>query len=105
MIPIEIGLRVVRGLDWKWLDEDGGGGGLGTVVGVKPTGHQTNVVSVIWDIGNKSSCYRVGSENAYDLQVYDAGPIGVKHDANCETCLDKRSGIIGMFLFIIKKSV
>jgi len=30
-----VGLRVVRGPDWKWGDQDGGEGSVGTVVGVK----------------------------------------------------------------------
>uniref|UniRef100_A0A8D9BP54 RING-type E3 ubiquitin transferase n=1 Tax=Cacopsylla melanoneura TaxID=428564 RepID=A0A8D9BP54_9HEMI len=96
MINIEVGLRVLRGPNWKWADEDGGEGGLGTVVAVKPTGHQVNVVSVIWDVGNKSSCYRVGSENAFDLRVYDSGPAGVRHEGiQCEACLSKCGAIIG----------
>lgn len=37
MVGLE-GLRVVRGPNWKWGDQDGGEGGVGTVVGFGPIG-------------------------------------------------------------------
>lgn len=35
------GLRVVRGPDWTWRDQDGGEGHVGTVVAVEGGGHQS----------------------------------------------------------------
>ncbi|KAI8478850.1 E3 ubiquitin-protein ligase HTD1, partial [Branchiostoma belcheri] len=44
-----VGARVVRGLDWKWRDQDGW-------------------VDVTWDAGGSNS-YRMGAEGKYDLQL------------------------------------
>ena len=87
------GLRVVRGPDWKWGDQDGGEGCAGTVVGVtggtvepakldkdlssitrKFSGSELSddrraeVVNVVWDCGFKGD-YRAGLNGAYDLRV------------------------------------
>ncbi|KAJ8320193.1 hypothetical protein KUTeg_001780 [Tegillarca granosa] len=67
------GLRVVRGKDWKWEDQDGGKGHLGTVVelGLQREGSvPPQCVIIQWDEGNRNT-YRVGYENAYDLRIYD----------------------------------
>lgn len=66
-----VGTRVVRGPDWKWGNQDGGVGHVGTVV--KSKSEQT--VSVVWDSGD-SNVYRIGSENSFDLLVYDNAPCG-----------------------------
>ena len=51
-----VGLRVVRGPDWKWAEQDGGEGFVGTVVEVgqhrSPTSPDKTVV-VQWDGGNR----------------------------------------------------
>ena len=71
------GLRVVRGPDWEWGDQDGGEGYVGTVVEVgEPSvsdGGRTVVVQ--WDCGERSR-YRCGLERKYDLRVMDSGPAG-----------------------------
>ena len=64
------GLRVVRGPDWKWSNQDGGNGHVGTV-----EGGDGGKVKVIWDDGDKNS-YRNGAEDAADLAVLDNGPAG-----------------------------
>lgn len=66
------GLRVVRGPDWKWGDQDGGQGYAGTVIHtpeseIKEFGLRT--VTVVWDSGIKSQ-YRAGPKGAHDLRVY-----------------------------------
>ena len=66
-----VGVRVVRGPHWQWGDQDGGEGGLGTVVEVR----DNNVVIVQWDRGRKAD-YRIGNQGAYDLRVYDNAPTG-----------------------------
>ncbi|XP_015433480.1 PREDICTED: E3 ubiquitin-protein ligase MIB2 [Dufourea novaeangliae] len=105
---LEVGLRVVRGQDWKWDDQDGGQGHAGTVVEIgKPPSFGNSASSpnpsdrtpdktviVQWDHGSRSN-YRIGYQGAYDLLVFDNAATGVKH-ANiiCDGC--KRHGIIGI---------
>ncbi|CAL7942292.1 unnamed protein product [Xylocopa violacea] len=105
---LEVGLRVVRGQDWKWDDQDGGEGFAGTVVEIgKPPSFGNSASSpnpsdrtpdktviVQWDHGSRSN-YRIGYQGAYDLLVFDNAATGVKH-ANiiCDGC--KRHGIIGI---------
>jgi len=58
------GVRVTRGKDWKWSDQDGGTGSVGTTV---PDGDdQRGWINVKWDNG-RSYRYRVGAEGKYDL--------------------------------------
>ncbi|XP_014209695.1 E3 ubiquitin-protein ligase MIB2 [Copidosoma floridanum] len=110
---LEIGLRVVRGGDWKWNDQDGGEGHAGTVVEIgKPvcgagsssgasnsSPHAANktpdkTVIVQWDHGSKSN-YRVGYQDAYDLFIFDNAATGVRHsNIICDGC--KSHGIVGM---------
>lgn len=60
------GARVVRGLDWKWGDQDGPGGpqGEGTITGEIHNGW----IDVAWDHGASNS-YRMGAEGKYDLKL------------------------------------
>ena len=69
-----VGLRVVRGPDWEWGDQDGGEGFVGTVAGLEEGG---GGVIVQWDMGQRSS-YRCGKDNKFDLRVLDSGPIPSK---------------------------
>ena len=64
------GARVVRGRDWKWANQDGGEGHVGTV---EPNAELTlqKQVSVIWDNGVRAN-YRAGAEDAYDLCIFDS---------------------------------
>ena len=89
------GLRVVRGPDWKWGDQDGGEGCVGTVVGYNTNNKELidrriyvpivkklvedsittedcirvdGIVQVIWDCGTKAD-YRAGFDGAHDLRV------------------------------------
>ena len=78
-MEIQRGLRVVRGPDWKWGDQDGGEGCVGTVADV--TGGEEDgrvsgkAVVVQWDAGNRCN-YRCGIEEQYDLRLYDTAQIG-----------------------------
>lgn len=58
------GARVVRGMDWKWRDQDGNPQGEGTVSGELHNGW----IDVTWDSGGSNS-YRMGAEGKYDLQL------------------------------------
>ena len=56
------GLRVVRGPDWDWSMQDGGGEGLITGKG------NTGWVTVTWDNYKKAN-YRIGKNGKYDLAL------------------------------------
>ncbi|XP_058843642.1 E3 ubiquitin-protein ligase HECTD1 isoform X11 [Acipenser ruthenus] len=58
------GARVVRGIDWKWRDQDGNPLGEGTVTGEAHNGW----IDVTWDAGGSNS-YRMGAEGKYDLKL------------------------------------
>lgn len=77
---MEVGMRVVRGLDWKWGNQDDGEGHVGTVVEIGRQGSTTTpdkTVVVQWDSGTRTN-YRTGYQGAYDLLLYDNAQIG-KH--------------------------
>ena len=59
-----VGARVVRGLDWKWRDQDGNPQGEGTVTGELHNGW----IDVTWDHGGSNS-YRMGAEGKFDLKL------------------------------------
>ncbi|CAL1541885.1 unnamed protein product [Lymnaea stagnalis] len=88
MTTIKRGLRVVRGPDWKWADQDKGEGHVGTVVkisGQEGTNLPENHVSVMWDTGGKKR-YKTGHENTFDLYVFDNAQCGVFHRSPCHEC-------------------
>jgi E3 ubiquitin-protein ligase HERC2 len=57
------GLKVVRGPDWKWGDQDGGTGNVGTLIAECGS---DGWVKVCWPSGTKQS-YRAGKDGCYDL--------------------------------------
>ncbi|XP_040843708.1 E3 ubiquitin-protein ligase MIB2 isoform X2 [Ochotona curzoniae] len=94
---VQVGMRVVRGVDWKWGQQDGGEGGVGTVVELGRHGSPSTpdrTVVVQWDQGTRTN-YRAGYQGAHDLLLYDNAQIGVRH-ANiiCDCC--KKHGLRGM---------
>ncbi len=58
------GVRVVRGPDWKWGNQDGDPPGVGRVQADLTDGW----VDVKWESGS-SNRYRMGAQGAYDLQL------------------------------------
>jgi hypothetical protein len=63
-----IGKKVVRGKDWKWWDQDGGGEGTVVSQGEVLDGR----VYVAWDNNNMAGitiCYRMGYDGRWDLYV------------------------------------
>ena len=90
-MEVGVGLRVVRGPDWRWEDQDGGEGHVGTVVeveemneGVEREGRgegpsndarMTGAAVVQWDCGVRAH-YRCGADGKFDLRVYDNAPTG-----------------------------
>uniref|UniRef100_A0A0A9W5W5 RING-type E3 ubiquitin transferase n=2 Tax=Lygus hesperus TaxID=30085 RepID=A0A0A9W5W5_LYGHE len=96
---MEVGLRVVRGPDWKWDDQDGGEGSVGTVVAVGKSGTKNGTpdktVVVCWDIRGYETNYRVGYDSSYDLRMLDNAPTGVRHPLIiCNSC--RRQGVEGL---------
>ncbi|XP_019396858.1 PREDICTED: E3 ubiquitin-protein ligase MIB2 isoform X1 [Crocodylus porosus] len=94
---MQVGMRVVRGVDWKWGNQDNGEGNVGTVVEIGRQGSPTTpdkTVVVQWDHGTRTN-YRTGFQGAYDLLLYDNAQIGVRHpNIICDCC--KKHGIRGM---------
>ncbi|XP_046396249.1 E3 ubiquitin-protein ligase MIB2 [Ischnura elegans] len=94
---LDVGVRVVRGPHWKWGNQDGGEGHVGTVVELGRAGSQTSpdkTVVVLWDSGTRTN-YRVGYQGSFDLRVVDNAPAGVKHpNIICDAC--RKCGIAGM---------
>lgn len=89
------GVRVVRGPDWKWGDQDGKC--VGTVV--RPfqsesySTIQPGTVIVQWDGGTVGN-YRTGKDGKFDLRILNSAPSGIKFPGiNCDECGQK--GIIG----------
>ncbi|XP_028390869.1 uncharacterized protein LOC114515772 [Dendronephthya gigantea] len=73
---IKVGVRVVRGKDWKWSNQDGGTGSKGYVYDVS---EMTGVCKVRWEDGSTNT-YRNGAEGAFDLRVLpeDVSGMGTK---------------------------
>lgn len=61
------GMKVVRGVDWKWNTQDGTPPGPGTVRN-DPSG---GWVDVQWDSGGSNS-YRMGADGKFDLAIVEA---------------------------------
>lgn len=86
-MDVKIGFRVVRGPDWKWGQQDGGEGHVGTVVEVRTADTPSSpedggsslvtprAVLVQWDNGSRCN-YRCGIDGKYDLLLYDNAPAG-----------------------------
>ncbi|KAG7252824.1 hypothetical protein CRUP_007697, partial [Coryphaenoides rupestris] len=67
---MKIGTRVMRGLDWKWGDQDGPAPGLGRVIGELG---EDGWIRVQWDTSSTNS-YRMGKEGKYDLKLAEPAP-------------------------------
>ena len=93
-----LGMRVVRGPDWlPFCNDDGGQGGVGTVIEIVPCAHceggnekastaaiasggaasvQDGQVMVHWDITGNKGTYNCGAEGSYELRILDTTPAG-----------------------------
>ena len=64
------GVRVIRGKDWNWNDQDGNG--PGTVIGMEASELFENWWKVQWDDKSKpQQIYRMGAAGKYDLKIID----------------------------------
>ena len=68
---MRVGTRVVRGIDWKWGDQDGPSPSEGRVIGELG---EDGWIRVQWDNGSTNS-YRMGKEGKYDLKLADPPPM------------------------------
>jgi hypothetical protein len=62
---LPLGTRVRRGPDWKWGNQDGGTGNMGTV---KKSKDRDGWVTVKWDNGIENN-YRWTGDGKYDLEI------------------------------------
>lgn len=60
---VYVGMKIVRGKDWHWMEQDGGSGNTGTVIERSNPGWYR----VKWLNIEKMQTYRVGSEGEHDL--------------------------------------
>ena len=80
-MDVSPGMRVVRGPNWKWGEQDGCEGGVGTVVDFVTLKEAEDGVAlqravvVQWDLGNRCN-YRCGIGGYHDLLLLDNGPVG-----------------------------
>ena len=64
-----IGMRVVRGPDWKWGDQDKYNGQPGEGLIIREV-DRDKWIKVLWDNGDEIHSYRVGAENGkFDLAL------------------------------------
>ena len=80
MAAVYLGVRVVRGEDWTSSEEDGGVGGVGTVVELHWDADgadepEPSRVTVFWDAG-LSGRYRCGADGLFELRLMDPAPAG-----------------------------
>ncbi|XP_017000069.2 E3 ubiquitin-protein ligase MIB2 [Drosophila takahashii] len=91
------GIRVVRGPNWIWSNQDDGEGHVGTVCEIGRCGSThspENTVVVNWDSGHRTN-YRVGYQSQYDLIIVDNAQVGVRHsNVVCDGC--SKAGIAGI---------
>ena len=76
---MEVGLRVVRGQEWKWSNEDGGEGCVGTVIEFhsgRSVGEKSSYL-VLWDVGKMKVWYLAEPDGSCNsLRVLDNRPAG-----------------------------
>lgn len=69
VVQPRVGLRVVRGPDWRWGEQDGGSGTVGVVI--QDTSSKNGWCTVRWASGYENG-YRVGDGGYYDLLTSNA---------------------------------
>ncbi|KAF0682931.1 Aste57867_24944 [Aphanomyces stellatus] len=75
--PIAVGNRVVRGPDWKWSNQDGEPGSVGTVERISTWGGvQGSGITVRWDKNQRMNTYRWGAEGCFDIQIVEEDTTG-----------------------------
>ncbi|XP_038044767.1 cysteine-rich motor neuron 1 protein-like isoform X1 [Patiria miniata] len=65
---LRIGMKVVRGSDWKWGGQDGSPPGEGRIVSEL---RSNGWITVQWDSTGRRDAYRMGADDKYDLKLVD----------------------------------
>eukprot|EP00057_Strongylocentrotus_purpuratus_P015389 XP_011669863.1 PREDICTED: E3 ubiquitin-protein ligase MIB2-like [Strongylocentrotus purpuratus] len=94
--PVQPGIRVIRGPDWTYKNQDGGKGFAGTVLRLhderQPHAPKLSVL-VQWDNGDKG-LYRAGYDQAFDLRIIDTANAVCHPKVWCDGCdVDEIRGI------------
>ncbi|CAG5129601.1 unnamed protein product, partial [Candidula unifasciata] len=84
---MKVGARVMRGVDWKWGDQDGPPPSLGHVIGELG---EDGWIRVQWDTGSTNS-YRMGKEGKYDLKLAQMPEVTDNEDDDEEEETSKKS--------------
>ncbi|CAB0032033.1 unnamed protein product [Trichogramma brassicae] len=85
---MKIGTKVVRGVDWKWGEQDGPPPGEGTVINELG---EDGWIRVKWDNGSTNS-YRMGKEGKYDLKLAEPpAPLESDSDSDMASPSDTQS--------------
>ena len=74
-MDVAVGLRVVRGPQWEWEDQDGGEGNVGTVVATEARSSRHRFAVVQWDSGERFR-YGCGADVRFELRVLDSAQAG-----------------------------
>ncbi|XP_013395700.1 uncharacterized protein LOC106162822 [Lingula anatina] len=85
---IDVGVRVKRGPDWRYGDQDGGNGTIGVVYKVEENGK----VKVRWPKG-KNCIYRFGYDGKFDLTIVEDEGAGGTASGGAPQ-MDEDSGMI-----------
>ncbi|KAK0097381.1 hypothetical protein PV326_002182 [Microctonus aethiopoides] len=80
---MKIGTRVVRGMDWKWGEQDGTPPGEGRVIGELG---EDGWIRVQWNNGTTNS-YRMGKEGKYDLKLAEP-PLPPDCDSDSDSSME-----------------
>lgn len=85
-----IGQKVVRGIDWKWGNQDENGEGY--IIATEkshPLSQPSGWVSVKWEKNKLENSYRAGDGSLYhDLEVIDDGVYGIACEASKQAEID-----------------
>ena len=84
----EVGVRVRRGPDWQWGNQDGRGPGTTEADPEQSAGW----VTVRWEDGSTNS-YRVGAEGGYDLVIDSSSPLSASPSAPREVLRTAEAGV------------
>ncbi|CAH0479236.1 unnamed protein product [Peronospora belbahrii] len=98
---LKVGCKVIRGPNWKWRDQDGGEGSVGTVEGVSPwSGVDGEGMSVRWP-NDSLYTYRWGADGNFDLIHVEVDEDGnITHQYASPKAKQEEEGLFGSELHL-----